>query len=307
MRGLPPRIVYIAGYGHSGSTLLNIILGQHPDAMGAGELFRLAGPAWRSGELCSCGEPLQSCPVWREIVRRWEGEAGSGAMAAYRELQAICESRRPWQPRRADRDAYGRLSLGLFAAIREVTGKPVIVDSSKLPARAAALARVPGLDLRVLHLVRDGRGVAWSLRRRMAKDLQAGLQAAKRQRSALRTGLMWMLANLATERTARGLAPGRAMRLRYETLVAEPVESLTRVGELAGLDMRGLAASLAAGGSLAPGHVMAGNRLRMAGTLSLRADSEWQRLLPAGQRRLIEGLCLPVMRRYGYPPLAGAS
>src|SRR3712207_8630396 len=46
-----------------------------------------------------------------------------------------------------------------------VSGKPVIVDSSKSPARALALGMVPGIDLYVVHLVRDGRGVATSLRK----------------------------------------------------------------------------------------------------------------------------------------------
>lgn len=307
MESEPVRVLYIAGYGHSGSTLLDIVLGQHREVMGAGELFRLAGAAWREGEPCSCGEALPDCPVWRAIVRGWEARAGSGVIAAYGRLQARCEARLAVLPAgAADLRAYRTLSLALFRSIREVTGRTVVVDSSKLPSRAAALAQTPGIDLRLLHLVRDGRGVAWSMRRRMARDPKAGLQAEKRGRSAVRTGLAWMLTNLAAERVARSLPAHASLRLRYESLLADPAATLAAVGALAGVGMEDVARAIAAGTPVAPGHVMAGNRLRMAGTLRLRADSEWQRLFPAGQRRLIEGLCRPVLRRYGYPPLAPA-
>lgn len=301
------RVLYLAGYGHSGSTLLNIMLGQHHEVMGAGELFRLAGPAWEGGEFCSCGSALPECEVWRAVVERWKEICGADVLRDYPRLQERCEGRFSLPAGHAVLERYAVVSRTLFESIAEVTGRSVVVDSSKLPARAAALARVPGIDLRLVHLVRDGRGVAWSLRRRLARDPRAGLQAEKRQRSALRTGLMWMLANLATERIARRLGPERAVRLRYETLVAEPAESLARMGAVAGLDIAGMGAVLAQGRPLTPGHVMAGNRLRMADRLTLRVDSEWQRLLPAGQRRLIEGLCGPLMRRYGYKPLVEPS
>jgi hypothetical protein len=296
----PLRVVYVAGYGHSGSTLLNILLGQVPRVMGAGELFRLAGAAWPKGEFCSCGRTLPTCPVWSEVVHLWSQGVGGDAISSYRRLQQACEG---WPAPVAGREVwadYARHTTGLFMAIREVTGRSIVIDSSKLPGRARALARVPGIDLRLVHLVRDGRGVAWSMRRRLARDPQAGVQAAKRARSVLRTGLLWMSTNLAVERTARGLGERRAMRLAYEELVADPALALDRLGGTLGTDLSPLAAQLVVGEPLAAGHVMAGNRLRMDGALRLRADLDWQAQLPVGQRRLFEQLCRPVLRRYGY-------
>ncbi|MGD9509620.1 MAG: sulfotransferase [Geminicoccaceae bacterium] len=298
------RVVYIGGYGHSGSTLLNIMLGQAPGIMGAGELFRLAGAAWSREEFCSCGVALPRCPTWNGIVDHWTAHVGGDAVARYHRLQRACE-RWPipvrenglWQD-------YAGHTIGLFTAIRDVTGCATIVDSSKIPARARALAQVSGLDLRLVHLVRDGRGVAWSMRRRMAPDPRAGIQAGKRERSVIRTALMWMWTNLMVERIARALAPERAVRVTYEALAEDPATTLERLGSAIGADLSAVSRMLSQGAPLAPGHVMAGNRLRMHDALRLRPDLEWQARLPEEQRRLVERLCRPVLRRYGYPAAA---
>lgn len=298
------RVVYIAGYGHSGSTLLNIMLGQAPEVVGAGELFRLAGAAWPREELCSCGEALPRCPVWRAIVDHWQAHAGGDAVARYHRLQRACEGW-PMPTRHGGlwQDYVGH-TLALFAAIGAVTGRSIIVDSSKVPRRARALARIPETDLRLVHLVRDGRGVAWSMRRRMARDPRAGIQAGKRERSVIRTALMWMGTNLAVERTARTLGPARALRITYEDLAGDPAATLARLAPLLAADLSLLSRMVAAGEPLAAGHVMAGNRLRMHGALRLRPDLEWQGRLPVEQRRLVERLCRPLLRRYGYPAAA---
>lgn len=295
------RVVYIGGYGHSGSTLLNIMLGQAPGIMGAGELSRLAGAAWPHEEFCSCGEPLSHCPVWHAIIDHWTVHVGGDAVARYHRLQRSCERWPSPAPHSTLWQDYAGHTLGLFAAIRAVTGRSVIVDSSKVPGRAQALAQIPGLDLRLIHLVRDSRGVAWSMRRRMACDPRAGVQTGKRERSVIRTALMWMGTNLVVERTARALGAGRAVRITYENLAGDPIATLARLGPLLAADLSSLSRMLAEGEPLATGHVMAGNRLRMYGTLQLRPDLEWQGRLPMEQRRLVERLCRPVLRRYGYP------
>ena len=51
----PVRVVYIAGYGRSGTTILDIALGQHSVVMGAGEITALTRHVWQENEYCACG------------------------------------------------------------------------------------------------------------------------------------------------------------------------------------------------------------------------------------------------------------
>jgi len=72
------QLVYIAGRGHSGSTLLDLMLGGHPRLIGVGEVFSLFDPARnflnRPAEVtCSCGKQMNECEFWApttEILRR---------------------------------------------------------------------------------------------------------------------------------------------------------------------------------------------------------------------------------------------
>ena len=59
-------VVYIMGRGHSGSTVLDLILGNHDDIIGVGELT--SGFGFRESiETCACGESIQQCNFWKGI------------------------------------------------------------------------------------------------------------------------------------------------------------------------------------------------------------------------------------------------
>ena len=217
----PVRVVYIMGYGRSGSTVLDTVLGNVEGVESVGELANVARSGWRGGEPCACGRLAKDCPFWSSIRRRWE-ETG-GDLDRYLALQARYESHRAWSRltlRRRSRGegfrTWARLTAGLFRAVAEESGARVVVDSSKSPVRALALHLAPEIDLFVIHLVRDGRGVAWSLSKAYARDPQAGVPHDFRPRSVVRTALSWSYVNLQASRVRRGLPPERGALLRYE-------------------------------------------------------------------------------------------
>jgi hypothetical protein len=302
----PLRIVYIAGYGRSGTTLLDIALGQHSDIAGAGEVTTLSRHVWPRNEHCSCGEPASNCPLWGPIGRQWMGNlAAASSMAKYRRNQENIESILSYRRilRILDRQAfktYGEESVRLFEAIKQHSGKQVIVDSSKLPGRALALASIPGIDLFVVHLVRDGRGVAWSLLQGYKRDLKAGLQKEIKPKSALRTAVRWCVVNLVTEALRWKLGRGRYLRVKYEDLVTDPVPTLERIGEMIGLDLSDIALKLRDGEPIQPAHQIAGNRLRMNKSIRLASDETWRTQLPARERAAFDRLGGWLLRRYGY-------
>ena len=61
------KLLYIIGDGRSGSTLLNIALGNHPDAVAAGELCNVQRYLWRQDNWCSCGTPVHECSFWGAV------------------------------------------------------------------------------------------------------------------------------------------------------------------------------------------------------------------------------------------------
>src|SRR5690606_31136679 len=73
-RLVPPmrqKVVYIVGAGHSGSTLLDLILGTHSRIESVGEIKRLERLySGGKGSGCTCGEPFTACAYWRAIGDR---------------------------------------------------------------------------------------------------------------------------------------------------------------------------------------------------------------------------------------------
>ena len=166
----PIRVIYLGGQGRSGTTLLERALGELPGVLSVGETVHLWDRGLRDNQLCGCGEPFHSVLVLavggrRRIRRLGHPRRRRGGVAALRgRPQPVPAAARPSRavpslPASATPATSTRLAQ-LYRAIAEVSGSRVIIDSSKHASYALMLSQVPGLDLRLLHVVRDSRAVA---------------------------------------------------------------------------------------------------------------------------------------------------
>ena len=307
---MKPQVIYIAGAGHSGSTVLDISLGNHPEIASVGELHKLHRSGWRRAEnrRCSCGRAVDACEFWSAVRVGWESRVGGDRLERYIGLQRRYESSiRCWprllrdSRRRAPAfAAYVDMTAALYEAVSEVSGKPAVVDSSKKPSRPFALASSDRLDLKVLHLIRDGRAVVWSQLKPRAKNVEAGIPEDHAGTPAWRTSMGWAIRNVECDRLARRLGPGRITRVFYERFTSSPEAALGELGGFLGRDLSDLGRRLADGERLPVVHLVAGNALRMAGGIVLRPVSDWQSKLPAGARRTFWRIAGRIAQRYGY-------
>ena len=209
----------------------------------------------------------------------------------------LYERRRP----SASFRSYAGLTRAFFESIRAVSGKPILVDSSTVPAQAFVLSMTPGIDLYVVHLVRDGRGVIASLKKTFKKDIQAGIMWDHKGRPMWKSVIRWIVQNLVTEWVCAQLGPKKTMRLRYEDFVADPEGALERIGSLIGLDLTEVADAASSGKPMHAGHNVGGNRTKKSGTITLRPDEqEWRTALSPREQRLSWASMGWLMRRYGY-------
>jgi hypothetical protein len=302
------KVVYIMGHGYSGSTLLTFLLSTHPQIGSIGEL----GIAPRAKEdlrpeeyLCSCGTPVRDCGFWQRVSREmaarghrfdiWEADlefrALDGGLAdlLLRAVQRgpVLETARhaglhliPGARRRRD----GILSRieSLIDIVSTLKGCEVFLDSSKRPERATFMQRSGKFDLRVIHLVRDGRAVSWS----SMKHLKIGPADAARS---------WLADNRGSEHARRYFPADRWMTLRYEDLCANPDATLARIHAFAGIPSRNGFHNFRA-----IDHHIIGNQMRLSSTSEIRLDERWKQALTAEQMTTIERLVDPLNRRYGY-------
>ena len=72
------QLVYVCGSGHSGSTLLDLLLGGHSKIAALGEAHRIYLGAHHTSRLhrCVCGAELSACPFWQNVARELERMLG---------------------------------------------------------------------------------------------------------------------------------------------------------------------------------------------------------------------------------------
>lgn len=302
------RVLFVMGCGRSGSTMLDTILGNHSDAVGFGELCYAAEKAYLNGAYCACGEWGFACPFWAAVRREWAERTGTSDVARFASLVRAVESRklrlngavRAWRLPDSAFQEYAGLTKAFFESLRSVSGKAVIVDSSKRPARALALSMIPGIDVRLIHLVRDVRGVVWSAKKRLKQDERGGVSNEDRGKTLVRSVAVWSVINRLSEHVRHRLPASRSVQVRYEDYVTRPLDVLDRIGNVADLDFSAVGAKLTAGAPLEIGHTIAGNRMRMATEIRLRADTEWMARLSPWERRMCWALAGRQLKRYGY-------
>jgi hypothetical protein len=189
----------------------------------------------------------------------------------------------------------------LYRAIATETGAQVIVDSSKEPTDAALLLLMPEVDPAFVQIVRDPRGMAYSILR-----VQAGGEpvAGSRWRQSAYAALSWSAGNLAGAAVRRAAGPGRSALLRYEDFVRQPQDSVAALADMAGRPARLAAPADPAQDrtvTMNTTHTVGGNNNRFrTGPVQLREDTEWRSRLHRLDRAAVTTLCSPLMARYGY-------
>jgi hypothetical protein len=299
------RILYVGGWGRSGSTLLDRLLGQVPGAFSVGEMRDV----WRRGVLenrrCGCGRPFDECPFWTEVGAR---AFGGWSVEEARNLHRLrMRYDRPWMvPLLATRlyrspglRRYLAATGRLYAAIAEVSGADVIVDSTKIPSYALVLRRLPRVGLRFVHLVRDSRGVVHSWKKEVLRPDATGAPDRMLRYGAASASGRYLLYNWTAGLLRRSRTPYQFVR--YEDLVRELPTNLGLILSFAGLEDPRLSFVSDGHVTLRPNHSVDGNPMRFAtGELPIRADEEWRTKMDERDRRTVSTLTAPLLRRYGY-------
>ena len=299
-------LLYIMSRPHSGSTILDILIGNSHAVEGVGQLVSDMG---KLDKPCACGASIRACPFWRTVREQVEA-AGITWDEAVATSVGQAHIRNFWRTWRAklDDSAMRRLAAiteTVVGAIARTAGKPHVLDSSKEPTRGLFLIKhYP--DARLIRLVRDPRSAVashyWRLKEKgyyhfLRRDWRIPQLGPLFLALA---ALSWSVGNLLGELVTR-LAPDRVLLVRYEDLRDRPAAVLARIGTALGLDLADSIARLEQEAPLGVQHIIGGNDVRLEAGLRFDPKKERKRRpLPAWVERLTVALCWPLMRRYGY-------
>ncbi len=279
--------VFVVGSSRSGTTLLFSFL------LASGEF-----PLYEEGEthLAECrrkyGDPRRD-GNFRRFLDDW-----------FRSLQfrrsgldAAEFAREAWQSRQSYEEVMN-LFMSRMARLEE---KPRWAE--KTPANVFHMGRLAAAfpQARFVHVVRDGRDVALSIRRLG----WTGTQSGRPVKQLICAAKNWERAVKAARESGQSLGD-RYLEVRYEDLVASPQPVLARVREFTGAAIPESAADSAGVGALREGFSAFDDK--MSG-LSTQGLNRWKTALDEQEREALSATIGPTLRELGYEdePVRGST
>ncbi|HED16892.1 MAG TPA: hypothetical protein ENI64_08805 [Gammaproteobacteria bacterium] len=275
-------LIYIMSPSYSGSTLLTYLLATHPEISTIGEL-----KATSMGDIdsysCSCGSLLKECQFWSHLQESMQEQ---NAPLDFHQFGTNFKSESKLCNKLLHSSVRGRLfefsrksafSLmsdcmkkrsdildkieKMIAAVCELQGGRVFLDGSKDPVRLQFLNQSGLWNVKVINLIRDGRGVTNSFMR----HYEVGMNIAAKE---------WLHSINEIRKMETYLLPEQLMSVVYEDLCQEPDAVLTDIFEFIGIDK-----SLVNTDFRNTSHHILGNSMRLGSTSEIRLDEKWKQSL----------------------------
>jgi hypothetical protein len=306
------KILFIAGIGRSGSTLLSRMLAQIDGFQAVGELHHLwqtRAPLLAADELCGCGSSYADCRFWPGVIETALGSIDQGQLDKLAQLKRETDRVRyiPWMrspikpPGYSQRlQEYRPIVRSLYSAIGSTSQPRVIVDATKDPSSLYLLSTLPELEVTVLHLVRDPRGVAYSWTKTIRRPEIRDQSVYMPRQSSLRNATYWSYSNILAGWSRR--FHRNYILLRYEDFIRQPTKWLEKICTILGEENADLSFVSDHRVTLQrPNHILKGNPSRFAaGPLELRVDEEWRSAMSPTQKLAVGSIAAPLLLRYGY-------
>lgn len=318
--------VFVCGSGHSGTTLLDMILGGHSQISALGEVgvlpFNLSGNT--DADRCACGNFVPNCPFWGAVdavLRSYCGLSQS-------ELSKLCLVD-PMQTERRQGDGHfpprtgggKRAKAGYIRNIALLLGSRLVLDlGSNINSRARmwrsiyqdrnrlydAVRKAHGTPIVVDSTKNPGylRGIWWyrSAPMKFIEVVRDGRAVCwsrvRRERCSIENAINIWLAEYWKRRTAlRGIPPHARIVVRYEDLATNPEAEISRISRFFGvppetdamLKFREFR------------HNLGGNPMRYRERHEqIRLDERWRMEMPKAQREIFDRKAGWLNRRYKY-------
>ncbi len=311
--------VFLTSASFSGSTLLTFLLNTHPSIATIGEM---KGDSMDLEQYaCSCGSPIGKCSFWGRVVENMR-ERGFGFDLA--DVATQCGFKLPNDhfankvvrhrvrslPLEVAREAFiglapacrrafpeiRRRNAAFVETVCELSGKPIFLDASKDPIRLKYLRRIPEFRIKVLSIVRDGRGVMNSMMKRHTLSPEEAVREWVVAQEEIATALNWF-------------DPSQVLSIRYEDLCLDPDGVLGRVFEFLGVSP-----SEAVRDFRSVEHHILGNPMRFQNSSEIVLDTKWKTMLTPEHLQVFDRVGGALNRRLAYdkneaaPPVtAGAG
>ena len=225
--------VQIVSVGHSGSSILNLVLGSHPSLFSVGELWSVE-EFWEN-DVCACGQQLNKCHFWTKIrnevsndnlnnhLRKGSFSRRKGSFLLNLTdfliiigCKSLLELYSIFSKNMRETLDSAEQNLRLINKIAQDKNS-IVVDSSKNPIRAKLLSTLDDRT-KIIYLIRDGRGVSLSWTKAYYYTFKKAV-------------LQWMMRDLLIKIFLVGVRKKNKLILSYENFCQNPIETCIKICE----------------------------------------------------------------------------
>jgi len=308
------KYVYICSAGHSGSTLLDLILGSHSKIKSLGEVSHLPKNITLNTK-CSCGSDVVDCPMWNPVIAKLGEDLGVSVFdnpyalnTGYPKATTVVDKSKQTPLYLLKRKfVHGliyleqRYSINIFQsfkqhfyksivarfniynAVREHENVDIVIDSSKTYLEALSLYMNNPDEMRIILLSRDGRGVMYS---NMKRNL------------GRKNGLVGWLHYYSRFITLmdRHIKPEHVLNVHYEDMAENTENVIKNICHFFDLDYEKSMLDF----SSSEHHITNGNDMRFSATSEIKLDTAWKKKLSEDDFKYFEKKAGELNRKMGY-------
>ncbi len=273
------------GAGRSGTTALATFLGNNNKIQNIGEMHQFFEYLDENKE-CSCGKLLNECEFWKNKIDNptQEYSANSRKLSEKMESHSSIIKHLMNSFSNVEYKRYIDLHQSIFDSIQSDSKKSTLLDSSKYIGRALALNKLDNIELKIIYVVRDVRGVINSF----SKKVQTS-------KSPLSTIVYYLLINLVAEFISRFIFRKKVIKIRYEDLINNPNSLFDRLESFLNLNLQDVKGKVERQKAFEIGHIVGGNRLKKNKEIYFRKDVSWKKNFSWIERIIYYILAAPIM------------
>ncbi len=249
------KVVYILGTARSGTTLLDVILGNAETTFSCGEVIKF--PLLQAVPH-GFDEGTDNYAFWKRVEQRYFDIGGLPHGDA---LQLSCDIESHSRFLRTirgiaspKRKQYASYIKALFTAIHQESGAQTLIDSSKYPARALALHEILGERVSFIYLTRSRKDIVRSFAKKNVEQPSKGWVNAN---------LYYFVITAFCKMAVAKIGKGNVVCCTLDAFQNDPAALLTRIEETTGVSMAHPKELLEKGKQFEVGHLFEGNRIRL--------------------------------------------
>jgi hypothetical protein len=300
------KIIYIAGGGHSGSTLLDMIISSSNDVVSLGEVYfydsyRYDTPDEKlyavHAKDCSCGEPFDTCPFWSAFHQQLNRDISIKRQTSLgNSLKVLWNIFKPFKNRfwlRLEVDDDVAFFNTIEKTIQQNDGNvSYLIDSSKDPRRLLRLVQQFGKEkIIVFHLVRDGRGYVNSY---CNKDKKRVVALKLQTQNFIKTAFIWAVVNISTRLFVKRNELN-SVHISYDLFCNNPLDYIHFINKKYNIRIPD---DFLHRVNNKVYHNIHGNSVRYSHIKKIKQDRSWHSELPPLHLRILNILLSPLIKHF---------